>query len=65
MKSEAQNTPVVLIKPSTTFEAIDFGELKRYKDLFYFLVLRDIKVLYAQTILGFAWAIVNPALTSK
>ncbi len=62
MKSESQNTPVVLIKPSTTFEAIDFGELKRYKDLFYFLVLRDIKVLYAQTILGFGWAILNPAV---
>lgn len=41
---------------------IDFAELRRYRDLFYFLVWRDIKVLYAQTILGFAWAILNPTI---
>lgn len=38
----------------------DFKELKAYQDLFYFLVWRDIKVLYAQTVLGFSWAILNP-----
>jgi lipopolysaccharide transport system permease protein len=53
---------VSVIKPPTGFEAIDFAELRRYQDLFYFLVLRDIKVLYAQTILGFAWAVLNPAV---
>lgn len=41
---------------------IDFAELRSYRDLFYFLVWRDIKVLYAQTILGFAWAILNPTI---
>ena len=41
---------------------VDFGELISYRDLFYFLVWRDIKVLYAQTILGFAWAILNPTI---
>ena len=40
----------------------DFKELSAYRDLFYFLVWRDIKVLYAQTILGFAWAILNPVI---
>lgn len=35
-------------------------ELVRFKDLFYFLVRRDIKVRYAQTILGFGWAILQP-----
>ena len=48
------------IRPYSGWEAIDFKELREYRDLFYFLVLRDIKVLYAQTILGFAWAIINP-----
>jgi lipopolysaccharide transport system permease protein len=48
------------IRPYSGWEAIDFRELREYRDLFYFLVLRDIKVLYAQTILGFAWAIINP-----
>ncbi len=32
----------------------------RYKDLLYFMVLREIKVLYKQTILGFSWAIIRP-----
>lgn len=41
---------------------LDFAELKSYRDLFYFLVWRDIKVLYAQTVLGFAWAILNPTI---
>ncbi len=54
--------PVSVIVPPKGFEAIDFAELRRYRDLFYFLVLRDVKVLYAQTILGFAWAILNPAI---
>ena len=62
MNTEAKDYPLTVIKPASGFEAIDFAELKRYKDLFYFLVLRDIKVLYAQTILGFAWAILNPAI---
>jgi len=41
---------------------LDFKELKRYRDLFYFLVWRDIKVLYAQTILGFSWALLQPLI---
>lgn len=41
---------------------LNWKELKEYKDLFYFLVWRDIKVLYAQTILGFSWAILQPLI---
>jgi lipopolysaccharide transport system permease protein len=62
MKSTTNDMPVSVIKPPKGFEAIDFAELRRYRDLFYFLVLRDVKVLYAQTILGFSWAILNPAI---
>jgi lipopolysaccharide transport system permease protein len=62
MKPSNNDMPVSVIKPPSGFEAIDFAELRRYRDLFYFLVLRDIKVLYAQTILGFSWAILNPAI---
>ena len=54
--------PVTVIRPPGRWEWIDFAELARYRDLFYFLVLRDIKVLYAQTILGFLWAILNPLI---
>jgi lipopolysaccharide transport system permease protein len=55
-----EDVPVTVIKQPTGWELIDFKELLSYRDLFYFLVWRDIKVLYAQTILGFTWAIFNP-----
>lgn len=42
---------------------IDLRELYRYRDLLRFLALRDLKVLYKQTILGFGWAIVRPVVT--
>ncbi len=60
MKLEPKNTYTTVIKPPSGWQFIDFAELKAYRDLFYFLVWRDIKVLYAQTILGFTWAILNP-----
>ena len=58
----APNTDVTVIEPVKRWDLIDFAEIRQYRDLFYFLVWRDIKVLYAQTILGFAWAIINPAV---
>jgi len=53
---------VTVITPPRGWQLIDFKELKEYRDLFYFLVWRDIKVLYAQTILGFGWAILQPLI---
>ncbi|BAU48083.1 phosphate ABC transporter permease [Sulfurifustis variabilis] len=55
-------TSTTVIRPYHRLEAFDWRELREYRDLFYFLVLRDIKVLYAQTILGFSWAILNPLI---
>lgn len=62
MNHQIKEMAITVIEPPTGFETIDPKELKRYRDLFYFLVWRDIKVLYAQTILGFAWAILNPMI---
>ncbi len=53
---------IVIDSQRKGWSAFDFKELKEYRDLFYFLVWRDIKALYAQTILGFAWAILNPLI---
>lgn len=53
---------VSIIEPKKGWQLIDIRELREYRDLFLFLVWRDIKVLYAQTILGFAWAIIQPAV---
>jgi lipopolysaccharide transport system permease protein len=48
------------IKPKKGWQLIDFKELREYRDLFYFLVLKDIKVRYKQTVLGGLWAIIQP-----
>jgi len=58
--SIASNGSVTVIKPASGWRLIDFKELQEYRDLFFFLVWREIKVLYAQTILGLSWAILQP-----
>jgi hypothetical protein len=52
--------PFIHIKPRKGWQLIDFSELKGYRDLLYFLVLRDIKVKYKQTVLGGLWAVIQP-----
>ena len=56
-------TSSIIIEPKKGWQLIDSGELREYRDLFYFLVLRDIKALYKQTVLGFAWAIIRPVFS--
>lgn len=53
---------ISIIKPRTGWQFIDCRELIEYRDLFFYLAWRDIKVLYAQTILGFSWAIIRPLI---
>jgi lipopolysaccharide transport system permease protein len=42
---------------------IDWRELRQYRDLFYFLVWRDIKTRYAQSVLGVGWAVIQPVFS--
>lgn len=58
MKSEQ-----IVIEPVSGWQLINWRELRDYRDLFRFLVDRDIKVLYKQTVLGFGWAILRPLLS--
>jgi lipopolysaccharide transport system permease protein len=53
---------LTIIQPTAGWQLINFKELNEYRDLFFFLVWRDIKVLYAQTIMGFSWAILQPLI---
>lgn len=55
---------VTVIEPASGIRLVDFRELLAYRDLFYFMVWRDVKARYAQTVLGFAWAILRPVLTT-
>ena len=61
-EGKGSGSSVVVIEPESGWKIVDFKELKEYRDLFYFLVWRDIKVLYAQTILGFMWSILQPLI---
>lgn len=55
--------PVVRITPPGDWWKIPVGELWEYRELVYFFVWRDIKVRYKQTLVGVAWAILQPFLT--
>lgn len=57
------NLPVIRIEPSVGWVSLKLGELFQYRELIYFLIWRDIKVRYKQTVLGVAWAIVQPFFT--
>jgi len=51
-----------VIEPPRGWQFINFGELWRYRELLFFLAWRDVKVRYKQTVLGAAWAILQPAM---
>jgi len=51
------------IIPPKGFVRINWPELWRYRDLFLVLAWRDISVRYKQTVLGVAWAIIQPVVT--
>jgi len=55
--------PYLLIEPSTGWVAIKLSELWAYRELLYFLIWRDVKVRYKQTVLGASWAIIQPLFT--
>jgi lipopolysaccharide transport system permease protein len=55
--------PVTRIEASRAWPSLKLGELWAYRELIYFLVWRDIKARYKQTLLGSAWAIIQPLFT--
>lgn len=55
--------PTVVIEPSSGWIPVNLKDLWHYRDLFYILMMRDIKVRYKQTFLGAAWAIIQPLFT--
>lgn len=52
-----------VIQPSRSWVALNLAELWEYRELLFFLVWRDVKVRYKQTVLGAAWAILQPFFT--
>lgn len=50
----------IVIEPSRGWVSLKLGELWEYRELLYFLIWRDVKVRYKQTVLGAAWAVIQP-----
>ena len=64
MSSDSESfSPNIVIKPKSGWQFIDWRELIEYRDLFYFLVKRDVLAIYKQTVLGFTWAIIRPVFS--
>jgi len=55
--------PTIVIRPSSGWVPLRLKELWEYRELLYFLVWRDVKVRYKQTVLGAAWAVIQPFFT--
>ncbi len=53
--------PLVVIEQRSSWLSIDVPELWRNRELLYFLIWRDIKIRYKQTVLGATWALLQPA----
>lgn len=55
-----KESPVIIIRPLSGLVPIDFKELWTYRELLITFVTRDIRVRYKQTVLGAAWAVIQP-----
>jgi lipopolysaccharide transport system permease protein len=62
-EADDESVPHIHIEPSRGWVSLRLRELWKYRELLYFLVWRDIKVRYKQTVLGAAWAIIEPFFT--
>ncbi len=63
LSEDAMSVRVLRIEPSLGWVSLRLHELWEYRELLYFLTWRDIKVRYKQTVLGAAWAIIQPFFT--
>jgi lipopolysaccharide transport system permease protein len=61
--AQAAELPVTVIERKPGWRLIGLAELWRFRELLFFLVWRDIKVRYKQTVLGAAWAVLQPLAT--
>ena len=56
------NADTIILRPSKGWTALKLRDLWQYRELIYFLTWRNIIVRYKQTVLGAAWAIINPVV---
>src|SRR5262245_53643122 len=59
---EPVGPPETIIRPPSGWHLVNIRELYRYRELLFFLVWRDVKIRYKQTVLGVAWAVLQPVM---
>lgn len=60
MENPNNNLQEMVIQPTKGLSVLRFSEVWEFRELFFFLVWRDIKIRYKQTVLGVAWAVIRP-----
>jgi homopolymeric O-antigen transport system permease protein len=63
LSEQTMPPPSAVVQPSTSLLDLDLRAVWQYRELLYFLVWREIKVRYKQTVLGVAWAVLQPLMT--
>lgn len=63
MTTTNDSLPVTVVRPSRGWLSVNLRELWQYRELIGFFIWRDIKVRYKQTLLGAAWAVIQPVFT--
>ena len=61
--TDKKKSASIKIQPAKAWVGLKLGELWEYRELLYFLVWRDIKIRYKQTVLGASWAVIQPVFT--
>ena len=61
--ASSNEKPSLIIEPTRGLFHVDLSEIWKHRELLYFLIWRDIKVKYKQTMIGASWAIIQPVMT--
>lgn len=63
-ESDFEKNKTVLIEPAKFFSSLDLRGIWEYRELLFFLALRDIKIRYKQTLIGIGWVLLQPVITT-
>ena len=64
IESRVSKIPSIIIEPSKRWLNLDLLSIWNYRELLYFLALRDIQIRYKQTLIGIVWVLLQPILTT-
>jgi homopolymeric O-antigen transport system permease protein len=63
LPTSGRDKPTIFLGPKRGLLQLDLSAVWRYRELLYFLIWRDVKVKYKQTVIGASWAIIQPVMT--